>query len=224
MRLSVQPLLASGRSAPRPREGAADRPLGLPPSHVDSHIRPAVLPPPTRRAAVTPKARAPRLPQQTPIPPEPTQLEGHRSCITQEAGPHAPVKEVVAANHPEKASGVGDRVEPVVHLLELLVHDVSGFTLGLAAGTRPVGRQQRKVLSAAGLLQGPVQGSSVARLLPNPLTLPLSPFCSPQSSCSCPALPPGCKPSSGRDCTGAQAAPPASSLCPAWTGCGIAPC
>ena len=224
MWLSVQPLLVSGRSAPRPREGAADHPLGLPPSHVDSHIRPAALPPPTWRAAVTPKARAPRLPPQTPIPPEPMQLEGHRSCTTQEAGTHAPVKEVVAANHPEKASGVGDRVEPVVHLLELLVHDVSGFTLGLAAGTGPAGKQQRKVLSAAGLFRGPVRGSSVARLLPNPLVLTLSPFCSPQSSCSCPALPPGCKPSSGRGCTGAQAALPASSLCPTWTGCGITPC
>lgn len=62
----------------------------------------------------------------------------------QEAGPHIPVKEVVAANHPKKASGVGDRVEPVVHLLKLLVHDVSGFTLCLTAGTGPVGKRQRK--------------------------------------------------------------------------------
>lgn len=129
-------------------------------------------------AAVTPRARAPCSPLQTPIPPEPMQLEGHGSCTAWEAGPHAPVKEVVAANHPKKASGVGDRVEPVVHLLELLVHDVSSFTLGLTAGTGPAGKQQRKVPSAAGLLQGPVLGSSTAQLLPS---------CSPPAPCGPPA-------------------------------------
>ena len=171
-------------------------------------------------AAVTPRARAPHSPLQTPIPPEPMQLEGHGSCTAREAGPHAPVKEVVAANHPKKASGVGDRVEPVVHLLELLVHDVSSFTLGLAAGTGPAGKQQRKVQSATGLLRGPVLGSSMARLLPSPLLLPLSPFCSLQSTCT----PPGCKPPSGRGCTSAQVALPASRVCPTWMGCGMATC
>lgn len=72
---------------------------------------------------------------------------------------HVPVKEVIPANHPEEARGVSHRVELVVHLFKLLVHDVSGFTLCLAAGAGPVGKMQRKPireeeLCYASLLRG----------------------------------------------------------------------
>lgn len=53
---------------------------------------------------------------------------------------HAPVEEVVPANHPQKAGRVGNGVELVVHLFELLVHDVSSFALRLTAGTGPARR------------------------------------------------------------------------------------
>lgn len=47
------------------------------------------------------------------------------------------------AHHPQEACGVGYRVKLLVHLLQLLFHDVSGFAFCLTAGTGPVGNHQR---------------------------------------------------------------------------------
>lgn len=61
-----------------------------------------------------------------------------------ERAPPAPVKEVIAADHSQKASGVGNGVKFVVHLFKLLVHDVSGFTLCFTAGTGPAEKMIEK--------------------------------------------------------------------------------
>lgn len=52
---------------------------------------------------------------------------------------HTPVEEVVPPHHAQEARGVRDRIQPVVHLLKLLLDDVSGLALCLAAGTGPAG-------------------------------------------------------------------------------------
>lgn len=54
-----------------------------------------------------------------------------------------PVQEVVVPQHPQEARGVGDRVKLFVHLLQLLLHDVSSLTFCLTAGTGPVDKHQR---------------------------------------------------------------------------------
>lgn len=103
---------------------------------------------------------------------KPNQLDGHQPkacylrsehlpCTGLGDSPHSPVEEVIAANHTKEAGGVSHRVELVVHLFKLLVHEVSGFTLCLAAGTGPVGKgresqSERGSTEHESLLCGPV--------------------------------------------------------------------
>lgn len=47
----------------------------------------------------------------------------------------SPVQEVVPADHPQEASWISHWVQLVIHLLKLLVHDISSFTLSLTAST-----------------------------------------------------------------------------------------
>lgn len=115
--------------------------------------------------------------------------------------PHSPVEEVVAAHHPEEARGVGHGVELVVHLLTLLVHDVSGFALRLAAGAGP-GAECGDGPSESGGVSAGVYAWSCATPPPNePLAPsaplrpgpPVSPQLSPRPSSLCrPVLPEMC--------------------------------